>query len=523
MNRHNLTRTIFGAALLFAFAACTQDELSDGNGTSLPEGKYPLEIGSISLAAEVDEQPWRAGAPQTRVSENPDGNSSAWEWNGTERIGVQLYEDGDVATYTLNSGKTLTPDKTLYWKDTQQTTVTAWYPAYTGESGIVSLADQSSGLAYVLKGSGTGTYDAPVELSFAHQLAKVRVVLNGNEADKAKVKDVKIWSHTNCTHTNGNISGSNEGWITMMKVARGTETVWEANVVPGKTIEKFQVNGTTNGTLTTSVTPEAGKWHEVKIKIEEKVTEIQPGADGNYTVNEGDNVLIKGDGSPYTGQINISGTAQVTLDNIKMQRSVDSGAAAIHITNGTATIILKGTNTITIGDFRDICAIELDGTNANVLIKGTEGGSLNITTNSSQTAIGSRRNRHCGNITIENATINASINSKNGGCAAIGTSSGFDGDTSCGIIKIINSSITASVQGTDFGKAAVIGTGGTDGGNLSCKGIEITLKEGENKDAFLSRLTGDYYTQVGAGEALNGFSNTCSYVRWYNADGTEIK
>lgn len=35
------------AALLLA--ACTQDEPTDGNGTSLPEGKYLLEIGGVSL------------------------------------------------------------------------------------------------------------------------------------------------------------------------------------------------------------------------------------------------------------------------------------------------------------------------------------------------------------------------------------------------------------------------------------------------------------------------------------------
>lgn len=35
------------AALLLA--ACTQNELADSNGTSLPEGKYPLEIGGVSL------------------------------------------------------------------------------------------------------------------------------------------------------------------------------------------------------------------------------------------------------------------------------------------------------------------------------------------------------------------------------------------------------------------------------------------------------------------------------------------
>ena len=58
------------AALLLS--ACSQDELAENN-TALPEGEYPLQIGSVTLTAEVSEQPW------TRVSENPaDGMSSVW-------------------------------------------------------------------------------------------------------------------------------------------------------------------------------------------------------------------------------------------------------------------------------------------------------------------------------------------------------------------------------------------------------------------------------------------------------------
>mgnify|MGYP007000004687 CR=1 FL=1 len=189
------------------------------------------------------------------------------------------------------------------------------------------------------------------------------------------------------------------------------------------------------------------------------------------------------------------------LEGVNMTRSDNSSnSAAIQITDGTATIILKGSNTIiaqnSSGASHDICGIELAGEDANVHIKGTAGSSLDIQTGG-QTAIGSRMGGHCGNITIEDATITAST--KNGGMgssAAIGTSSGFHGDTSCGIIRIIRSSITASVVDAGYGKAAVIGTGGTDGGNVSCKGIEITLKRGESKATFLSRLTGDYFTQV---------------------------
>ena len=55
---------IAAAALLLAMAACTKDELADGN--LLPEGQYPLEIARITLGVEGGEaQPW--GTPQTRV------------------------------------------------------------------------------------------------------------------------------------------------------------------------------------------------------------------------------------------------------------------------------------------------------------------------------------------------------------------------------------------------------------------------------------------------------------------------
>ena len=151
-----------------------------------------------------------------------------------------------LAAFTLNDDKTLTSDNVLYWKDTKEATVTAWYPVYEGESGTVSLADQSQGLVYVLKGSGTGTYQNAVSLSFSHALAKVRVTLDGDQAKD--VKEVKIKSYTSCTHAKGeNIQGSGtKDWITMNKPSGAN--YWEANVVPNVAITEFQVNGQ-SGTL----------------------------------------------------------------------------------------------------------------------------------------------------------------------------------------------------------------------------------------------------------------------------------
>ena len=48
------------AAILFT--ACTQDELAE-QGNTLPDGEYPLQIGSVNITAEASEEPW------TRVTE----------------------------------------------------------------------------------------------------------------------------------------------------------------------------------------------------------------------------------------------------------------------------------------------------------------------------------------------------------------------------------------------------------------------------------------------------------------------
>lgn len=453
MNRNRLFTAICIPVILLALGSCSQDELA-GDGTQLPEGKYPLQIASVSMSAEVTDEPWGAShTPQTRVAENPDGNSSAWEWNGTEQIGVQLYVDGDVATYTLNADKTQTADKTLYWQNAQQTTVTAWYPAYTGESGTVSLADQSSGLAYVLKGSGTGKYDTPVTLNFIHALAKVCVVLTGDK--KNDVTDVKVYSHTSCTHTKGNVSGSSEGWIKMKFYTHNGEKRWEANVVPGTTISRMQVNGK-EITLTTSVTPAAAKVHNVTIDVKPAgPTPITPGE----TITEGEYIMT----STFTEGVTLNG------DNINLiiEEASSTAATAIHIKGGTPTITVKGmNNSFNCGD----TPILLDP-GANVIIKGStsnpKDSKLTIRTSTDNAAgIGSARESSCGNISIADITLDVYGGTGTYGGAAIGTNGSFG--SSCGNITIENSVVYAK-GGT--GAAAIGLACGSD--SRSCGEIVI--------------------------------------------------
>ena len=158
-------RPIAAAALLLAMAACTKDELADGD--RLPEGQYPVEIARITLGVEGGEaQPW--GAPQTRVGEAGDGTGSVF--SAGDRFAVQIDGSTETATYTVQTDGTVSSDAPLYWSDRDDHTVNAWYPATP-----LDLSDQTNGLAYLLHGKGRGNYEKPVELIFTHSLAKVRV------------------------------------------------------------------------------------------------------------------------------------------------------------------------------------------------------------------------------------------------------------------------------------------------------------------------------------------------------------
>ncbi len=264
-------------ALLLVTAACTKDEPTDD--TRLPEGQYPLEIAGITLSVEGGEaQPW--GAPQTRVSENADGTGSVWDWDGSERIGVQL--DGGTTTYILRPGQTLELDGyPLYWTSTATNQpVTAWYPA---TDGTLDLRDQdTNGLAYLLHGTGTGDYRTPVTLTFTHSLAKVRVTPSDAIGD-GEVTSLQLYTYRTCTHNQGKVvQGMNEGWIEMKPCEYNSVTCWEANVVPGYQITKLMANRDgKERTLSAAINPEAGNFYNITLNNDKGYTDD---GNGNYTV-----------------------------------------------------------------------------------------------------------------------------------------------------------------------------------------------------------------------------------------------
>lgn len=403
----------------FLLSACSQDELAE-QGTALPDGKYPLQIGSVSISAEASEQPW------TRVSESTDGQSSVWDWDGTEQIGVEL--NGETTTYTLNADKTLIPDKQLYWTSTAPATITAWYP--TNET--VDLSDQTNGLAYVLYGTGTGSYDQAVTLDFKHQLAKVRVVLDGTQA--SDVTEVEVNNYTQCTHTQGTVTGMQEGWITMHQV---NATTYEANVVPVATIpdDFIRVNGQT-ATISNITTLAQGAVHTIDLTVGKPV--LEDGAElnnagtyymqGTYTQGitiNGDNItVVLDDATLNTSGISINVQSDATI-------RVSGADNTINSSNGVGIFVAEG-NTVTItGSSRSDKLTTSGGNGAGI------GGYVND----------SNSGAACGNIIIRNVTVTSYGNYND---RFLDQSAGIGGASrgACGAITIENATVYA--YGTEY-------------------------------------------------------------------------
>lgn len=426
--RHSIRILLAAAALLLATAACTKDELADGD--RLPEGQYPLEIAAVTLSVEGGEaQPW--GAPQTRVSENADGTGSVWEWDGSEMIGVQL---GDkTTTYTLNTDHTLLADRQLYWTSTAPNQpVTAWYPA---TDGTLDLRDQdTNGLAYLLHGTGTGDYLTPVTLTFTHQLAKVRVTPTA--AALGEVTSLQLYTYTQCTYEKGTVvQGSQEGWIEMKKCeyteAGVSFTCWEANVVPGNEITKLRANGNEERTLSSGITPVAGKFYNITLNKDLGYTEV---SEGNYTVDneKGLKNLAKLVNNGAI-DINITLTADITLTGEWTPIGIDDKHQYIGTFDG-GNHTISGLTVTGSDEYAGLFGyIGKDGgTVKNVVLENVQ-----ITSDNQYANVGGVAGYSRGN--IENCSVSGSVSSR---C----TAGGVVGQQFGGSITLCGSS--ATVKGT---------------------------------------------------------------------------
>ena len=176
-------------------AACTHDDApASPAGIPLPPDTYPLQIASVTISAD--------GQPQTRLEDS--GNTTSWQPN--DEIMVSLGDKQAVYTYTDGEWHS---DNPLCWESTTQQEVNAWHPV----NETIDFTQQSTkGLTYLLKAeSVNATYNqpTPIKLTFTHQLAKVRVLLEGKKAQD--VEKVYVRSYPTSTHTQGTLDGLTGG------------------------------------------------------------------------------------------------------------------------------------------------------------------------------------------------------------------------------------------------------------------------------------------------------------------------
>ena len=163
-------------ALLFALAACTQDELAGDN--RLPEGEYPVIIRATGLSVEATP----LAAPSTRASVDGD-------WQGVTSVALKM---GDaVKEYTVTASTdfksaTLSRENDpYYWTSRDPITVSAWWPfnnADITQMPAVKVAEDQSKLADFQNSDFISAENRKVEfnnptLEFTHRTARVTIEL----------------------------------------------------------------------------------------------------------------------------------------------------------------------------------------------------------------------------------------------------------------------------------------------------------------------------------------------------------
>ena len=163
-------------ALLFALAACTQDELADDS--RLSEGEYPVVIHATGLSVEATPQ----AASSTRAAVDGD-------WQGVTSVALKM---GDaVKEYTVTASTdfksaTLSRENDpYYWTSRDPITVSAWWPfnnADITQMPAVKVVEDQSKLADFQNSDFISAENRKVEfnnptLEFTHRTARVAIEL----------------------------------------------------------------------------------------------------------------------------------------------------------------------------------------------------------------------------------------------------------------------------------------------------------------------------------------------------------
>ena len=270
-------------ALLFALAACTQDELADGSRLSKEE--YPIVIHATGLSIEATP----LAAPSTRASVDGD-------WQGVTSVALKM---GDaVKEYTVTASTdfksaTLSRENDpYYWTSRNPITVSAWWPLDNTDitqMPVVKVAEDQSKLAdfqksdFISAENQTVKFDDPT-LGFTHRTARVAIELKPGTG---------FTSVAGATVSLVSLSADN-GNPTAIKTYNASGNTYEALTAPqtvaaGKPFVKVELGG---GTFyfrpQNNVVLEAGNRYSYTVKVNTTGLTLEGCTIGNWADGGGE-------------------------------------------------------------------------------------------------------------------------------------------------------------------------------------------------------------------------------------------
>ena len=284
-------------ALLFALAACTQDELADGSRLSKEE--YPIVIHATGLSVEA--------APSTRASVDGD-------WVGVNSVALKI---GDaVKEYTVTAtdadgykSATLSRENDpYYWISRNPITVSAWWPMDNTDitqMPVVKVAEDQSKLAdfqksdFISAENQTVKFDDPT-LGFTHRTARVAIELKPGTGFTS-VAGAMV-SLVSLSADNGN--------PTAIKTYNASGNTYEALTAPqtvaaGKPFVKVELgSGTFYFRPQNDVVLEAGNRYSYTVKVNATGLTLEGCAIGSWTDGGGESGAAEDLGYIYDSNTN---------------------------------------------------------------------------------------------------------------------------------------------------------------------------------------------------------------------------
>lgn len=288
-------------ALLFALAACTQDELADGSRLSKEE--YPIVIHATGLSVEATPQ----AAPSTRATVDGD-------WQGVTSVALKM---GDaVKEYTVTAtdadgykSATLSRENDpYYWISRNPITVSAWWPMDNTDitqMPVVKVAEDQSKLAdfqksdFISAENQTVKFDDPT-LGFTHRTARVAIELKPGTGFTS-VAGAMV-SLVSLSADNGN--------PTAIKTYNASGNTYEALTAPqtvaaGKPFVKVELgSGTFYFRPQNDVVLEAGNRYSYTVKVNATGLTLEGCAIGSWTDGGGESGAAEDLGYIYDSNTN---------------------------------------------------------------------------------------------------------------------------------------------------------------------------------------------------------------------------